>query len=240
MGSNLIDVLPIEIEELQKLYETHTLLQIARMFGVNDETVRKRLVKAGTKMRPRGGFKEFDPPKEELEQLYQTKTMIEIAKHYGVGETVVWKRLTEHGIKLRGYEVGGHRLKPGRVFSEEHLSNLSTALRKRWGGKPENHPSWKGGRTAEHLRLRSTGAYRDWKLASLELHGFKCQECGVEQNSVCPCCGVTTKLHVHHIQSFADYPDGRFDPHNSLVLCPKCHLVRHHGKPGELKETPNV
>ena len=44
--------------------------------------------------------------------------MRQIADTYGVGETVVWKRLKEFGIKLHDYEKGGHRLRPGRIFSE--------------------------------------------------------------------------------------------------------------------------
>lgn len=227
-------------EELQRLYQSHTLRQMAAMFHVGDEAIRKRLVRAGTTMRPRGGFKEFDPPRDELERLYQEKSMRQIADQYGVGETVVWKRLTEHGIKLRGHEAGGHRLKTGKKFSKEARRNMALAQRKRWDGKPENHPSWKGGRHQEHLRLRSSGAYREWKNEALELRGFKCQGCGAEQNSVCPCCGTRVRLHVHHVLSFADHPDVRFDPRNSEVLCPKCHWSRHHGKPGELRETPNV
>ena len=54
-------------------------------------------------------------------------SMAEIATKYGVGETVVWKRLHEHGIELRDFK--NHRLKPGRIFSEEHRRNISQSMR---------------------------------------------------------------------------------------------------------------
>lgn len=225
-------------EELLKLYESRTLRQIAAIYDCNDEAIRKRLHKAGAKMRKRGGFRQFDPPKEELERLYQSLSMRDIAKQYEVGETVVWKRLNEHNIKLRDFENGGHRLKPGRKFTKAHRRQLSKAKRGKWSG--DKNPNWKGGVHHIHLQLRATGDYKFWKLDALELRGFKCQQCGVLQNSICECCGTHIRLHVHHVESFAKVPEKRFDPQNSEVLCPRCHKSRHHGKPGELRETPNV
>ncbi len=225
-------------EELLRLYETMTLRKIAALFQCNDEAVRRRLHKAGAKMRSRGGIKEFDPPRQDLERLYQSLSMRQIADQFGVGETVVWKRLKEHGIALNGFENGGHRLKPGRIFSKSHRRNLSKAHKGKWSG--DKNPHWKGGVHQVHLRLRASGDYKMWKTEALELRGFKCQECGVSQHSMCECCGTRIRLHVHHIESFAAVPAKRFDPQNSEVLCPRCHHSRHHGKPGELRETPNV
>ncbi|GEM_PF-5256696 len=88
----------------------------------------------------------FNPPREELERLYQTLSMKQIAKHYGVGETVVHKRIHEHGIVLEGVGKGGHRKKTGKIFSKEHLANLSKAHSARLAGlAPELRPNWKGG-----------------------------------------------------------------------------------------------
>ena len=70
--------------------------------------------------------------------------MRQIADMYGVGETVVWNRLKEFGIKLHDYENGGHRLRPGRIFSEEHRRKIGLAMRGRVGPLNRN---WKGGKT---------------------------------------------------------------------------------------------
>ncbi len=213
--------------ELKRLYEAHSTQAIAKKLGVNPETVRKRLHKLGVKMRPRGSIRTFVPSKQELEAEYQSKSMRQIADKYGVGETVVWKRLNEFGIKLHDYENGGHRLKPGRIFSDEHRRNIGLSMRGKVGPLNRN---WKGGKTAENLRLRGSIEYREWKRAALALRGCKCQACGVADGTVCECCGTEIVLHVHHVMSFAKYPETRFDPKNSEVLCPKCHHSRHRRK----------
>lgn len=168
--------------------------------------------------------KRFNPPREELNMLYQQMSMRKIAAHYGVGETVVWKRLKEHGITLD--EHGNHRLKKNRVFSEEHLANLRKSRKeKRTFGSA--NPNWKGGMTDINRRLRTSVEYKEWRVAALELRGNKCQKCGVCDGETCECCGTKVKMHVHHVKSFAKFPESRFDPENSEVLCPKCHYDSH-------------
>jgi 5-methylcytosine-specific restriction endonuclease McrA len=225
-------------EQLAALYADKSTYQIGLIFGCNEEAVRKKLIAFGIPRRRRGGWRTFNPSREELAALYQEFSMNQIAKRFDVGETVVWKRLNEYGIKLRDFENGGHRKKPGREFSSAHKTNISKALRGRWSG--EDHPNWKGGRTEEMLKLRRSGAYKQWKREALELRSNQCERCGVKQGFVCHCCGHKVSLHVHHVESFTNVPERRFDPTNSEVLCSKCHHEHHHGKSGELLETPNV
>lgn len=225
-------------EELKGLYQQYTLQEIANRFEVSQETVRKRLHELGLEARRTGPARRFKPSAEELERLYQTMSMREIADAYGVGETVVFNRLKEHGIVLSGFENGGHRKKTGKIFSETHRDNLAKSLRAIGRGGAAN-PRWNGGTTDENLRLRRSGAYAEWKRKALELRGSKCQECGINNRHVCECCGTLVVLHVHHVKSFADYPDIRFDPQNSEVLCPKCHWTRHKSKSGETGNIQN-
>lgn len=222
-------------EKLETLYKDHATAGIALMFGVSSETVRKRLIKLGITRRVRGGRRDFDPPKDELTELYQTLSMAQIAEKFGVGQTVVWKRLNDHGIKLRDFENGGHRLKPGRIFSEDHRKKISQSMRGKVGPLNRN---WKGGKATQNLQLRGSIEYREWKRAALSLRGNQCQECGVVNGFTCECCGTHIVLHVHHVESFARVPERRFDPTNSEVLCPKCHRRRHRSKPRELLERP--
>lgn len=215
-------------EKLAEEYADLSCKQLADKYGVKDESVRVKLVKFGIDRRPANTRRTFNPDKSELESLYQKHSMAEIAKIYGCGETVVFKRLKEHGITLKSFEKGGHRLKPGRVFSDEHLVNLRAAAelrRKTING--ELNPNWKGGVTYKHISLRSSVEYKNWRKLALDRAGNKCEECGIEKYKVCGCCGTKTVLHVHHIKSFAKYPELRFEPSNSEVLCPKCHNSRH-------------
>jgi len=211
-------------EELTRLYQFHSCEQIGSMHGVNAETVRKRLHEHQIPIGKVGGRRAFDPPKHVLEELYQTKSMREIAEHFNVGETVVFKRLKEHGIELEGHK--NHRLKPGRVFSDSHKQNIRKAQIDR-AATGEKSANWKGGLTEINRKLRQSWQAREWRKNALRLADFKCQHCGAEHGRTCPCCGLKVTLHVHHIRSFAKFPDERFDPKNSSVLCPKCHHSEH-------------
>jgi 5-methylcytosine-specific restriction endonuclease McrA len=175
--------------------------------------------------------RKLDVGREELESMYQTHSMKQIAKHYGVGETLVWNRIHEFDIKLTGYESSPRR-RP-KQFSPEHKAAIvaaGIARRGKWLG--ENNPNWRGGRTDANLALRRTGAYKQWKLSSLARAGNKCEQCGIIKGHVCECCGHKAALHVHHVKSFANHEELRFDPANSEVLCTKCHHSRHFGKIG--------
>ena len=219
-------------DKLEELYKWHSTAGIAALYGVNPETVRKRFIKLGIFRRKKGGRRDFDPPAKDLAELYQSMSMAQIAKKFGVGETVVWKRLKEHGIELRDFQ--NHRLKPGRIFSQEHRANISKAQRGKFGPLNRN---WKGGKATQNLQLRGSFEYREWKQAALNLRGNKCQECGRENGWECECCGHRVVLHVHHVESFAKVPERRFDPTNSEVLCSKCHHRRHRSKTQGRRET---
>lgn len=211
-------------QELEKLYQFYSCEKIGAMYGVNAETVRKRLHEHGIAAMKRGGRRSFDPDPKTLRDLYQTMSMRQIAEHFGVGETVVFNRLKEHGIELK--EHGNHRLKPGRVFSDEHKANIRKAQIK-LGLKGDKNPNWKGGLTELNRQARTGWEAREWREKSLERAAYKCQKCGVAHGSICECCGVKTSLHVHHVKSFAKFPELRYDPKNSEVLCPKCHREEH-------------
>lgn len=215
----------LEDKELVRLYEQgQTIAALALQCGMSKEWTRKRLRKLGCERRPRGPVRAFNPSAEDLKGLYETMTLREIAELYGVGETVVWTRLKELGIAIEG-KPNGHRGLPGRERSRAWKEATSIAKRGKWAG--EKNPHWKGGIHQVNLRERGSGAYRQWKLKALELHGKACQKCGVAQGTTCGCCGHKISLHVHHVQSFAAHPELRYDPSNSEVLCPKCHATSH-------------
>ena len=216
-------------EELEKLYQFYSCKIIGDKFGVCQEIVRRRLIEHGITVLKRGGRRAFDPPKDVLYEMYQTKSMQKIAEEFGVGETVVFKRLKEHGIELEGHK--NHRLKVGRVFSEDHKKNLSASLRAR-ATYGEKNPNWKGGVAITNHMARLGYEAREWKKKSRERAGNRCEVCGVKDGDTCGCCGTKVKLHVHHIKSFSKFPESRFDPENSKVLCPKCHYAEHQMKIG--------
>lgn len=215
-------------KEIAEKYESGlTIKQIAVQAGMSNEWTRRQLKRLGVERRKHGPQRKFTPTREELHGLYQTKTLKEIADLYGVGETVVWNRTKELDVKVEGRQLGHRGL---HIRTRKHKEAQSIAFRGKWTG--DKNPHWKGGVHVKNLQERGSGAYKQWKLKSLELHGNACQGCGVVKGATCECCGHKVALHVHHVLPFATHPESRYDPNNSEVLCQKCHALSHGRKIG--------
>ena len=76
----------------------------------------------------------------------------------------------------------------------------------------ENNPNWRGGRVKYPGRSDSVRDYRNLRETVFKRDGFKCK-----------ICGSATDLHIHHIKSWAEYPDLRYDPDNCITVCKECH-----------------
>jgi hypothetical protein len=79
--------------------------------------------------------------------------------------------------------------------------------------KGEKCYKWKGGVTPIYRRIRNSIEFRLWREAVFSRDNWTCQECGVRG----------TKLHPHHIKSFAYFPELRFAIDNGITLCISCH-----------------
>lgn len=212
-------------EELAKLIEKYPATTLATMFNVTSGAIYYRVRTYGLTLgqhKP-GPKASFNPDKVTLEKLIQEKTMAEIADHFGVSEASVFTRLKQNGI------IGpsrSDRLK-NYVRSDEHNRKIAEKLKLRTGPLANN---WKGGIATENNKERSRKEYKEWKLAVLKRDEFKCVVCGVEQGSICKCCGNKTLLHVHHIEPFAKNKKLRNAISNGESLCSKCHYLKHEGK----------
>jgi len=82
--------------------------------------------------------------------------------------------------------------------------------------------TWKGGITPEHLRIRNSSELRKWRESVFLRDKHTCQECQSKSEK-----GKTVYLHAHHIKSFSEYPELRFEINNGVTLCKKCHYKRH-------------
>lgn len=81
----------------------------------------------------------------------------------------------------------------------------------------EDHPRWQGGKSKERSTLISRYEYKSWRSAVYKRDNFTCQHCGQYGRD----------LIAHHIKSWADYPELRFDVDNGLTLCRACHDKLH-------------
>lgn len=222
-------------EVIEIFAKTKTVREFAKVVGVSEETARRIVKEAGIKPKI-GGTVKYNPDPESLEQQYQEMSLAQIAILSGVGETTVHAKVKELGIKYLGSDDNNGKRRKRPPKTDEQRMNMSLARVGKYRG--DKGGNWQGGKAEENRLLRQSLAYKLWQKAALSLRGNVCQECGAVGGNVCECCGTVVKLHVHHIHSFAKYPDTRFDPNNSEVLCPKCHYSRHRCKSGELLETP--
>lgn len=100
-----------------------------------------------------------------------------------------------------------------RKFCSKHCALIGNTrtLGKNLG---KDNAAWKGGATSINASLRSSYEMNEWRKKVFKRDGYTCQSCA--------CKG---KMEAHHILSFANFPEHRFEIKNGLTLCPKCHKL---------------
>lgn len=115
----------------------------------------------------------------------------------------------------------GMQLRLGKPHTVETRIKISQVVRKRTPRGEQCH-SYKDGKSKERHGLRYIAEYKRWRFDVYARDEFTCQECGDNKGG---------NLHAHHIKSFADYPELRFEVSNGITLCKDCHETLHYGKP---------
>jgi 5-methylcytosine-specific restriction endonuclease McrA len=112
----------------------------------------------------------------------------------------------------------------GERFVKPPKRPLSSFEKQRFCSKPcadqsglrhrgEEHPRYK-----EAARRRNRGGRQAWwSRTVISRDGAACQRCGDRE----------TELQAHHIKSYADNPDLRWDVGNGTTLCAPCHWAEH-------------
>lgn len=97
----------------------------------------------------------------------------------------------------------------GKSKTLEHRLNFSKAYKE---GRRVCH-FWKGGKTKANKLVRKSLKYKLWRESVFKRDNYTCQKCNVRG-------GI---LHPHHIKSFSNYIELRFDIDNGITLCKNCH-----------------
>jgi 5-methylcytosine-specific restriction endonuclease McrA len=98
-------------------------------------------------------------------------------------------------------------------FTDKHKENISKANYK---GAPKNQ--------------RPRNQLREWRKKIYERDNYTCQICNDRSKR-----GHPVILNAHHIKSFAEYPEERYDINNGMTLCRDCHLLVTHLSPGNVQ-----
>jgi hypothetical protein len=131
-----------------------------------------------------------------------------------------WRSQNFKGINNPNYR-GGHdkTCACGNKFwvipATEHKKFCSKPCADKYGFRysGEQHPNYR----QDSRRKNRSGSHNKWANAVISRDAAICQHCGVT--------GV--ELHAHHIKSYRDYPELRFDVNNGLTLCFRCHWAIH-------------
>src|SRR3989338_7849115 len=110
----------------------------------------------------------------------------------------VWNKGIKTGIIPPNSFKLGH-LPPKTAFQKCHPCMWKGKKRPELSGS--NNVNWKGGVSGAHRTIRSSEQYQSWRRDVFVRDRFTCQQCGHRFINIV----------AHHIKSFSDYPDLRFD-----------------------------
>lgn len=131
-----------------------------------------------------------------------------------------------HNLRVKHPLEGRENWWKGRTHTPETCAAISRAASrpKPWirgerngmaGRTGSSNPNWKGGVAPERQRLYASG---EWRAIVREVK---------RRDGGCVRCHSAADLHVHHVRSFAEYPELRLDPDNLVTLCRLCHVEAH-------------
>jgi 5-methylcytosine-specific restriction endonuclease McrA len=118
--------------------------------------------------------------------------------------------------------------KKGKPFTQEHINNIRIAcntkkyceqLSQRTKGNKCHF--WKGGITPINKIIKQSKEYKNWRESVFKRDNYTCIYCGLRGG-----CGIKVILHPHHLQSFAEFQESRFDINNGITLCHDCHKFK--------------
>ena len=133
----------------------------------------------------------------------------------------------EHKAKLSKSHLGISTWNKGKSWSDEVKLKMSLAKKgmhkspatefKKGQFAKEKHYFWKGGVTPEYKIIRHSKDMQNWRKAVFEKDNYTCQGC--ESKGI--------YIEPHHLLSFSDNPEYRFEVWNGQTLCRDCHVHLH-------------
>ncbi len=101
-----------------------------------------------------------------------------------------------------------------QVLKQGGVPNAKKFTKERAG---EKHHNWKGGITPSIMKIRLSEEMRNWRKMVFSRDNYTCQECGQRGGKLC----------AHHLKSFKNFPELRFEVSNGQTLCYSCHGKTH-------------
>ena len=186
--------------------------QIAKDYNVSGRTIRNWLREYGI---PRLGPSHLRKGKSAVwnigiqrdQQWREKQRQVHLGKkppNYGQGRI--------HFIcEVCGKEVFDKPYRRKRTCSKECKDQLSHIY------QGEKHWNYKGDEAGYKQRQRNWAQYREWRQKVLELADYTCARCEKRGG----------RMDAHHLYTWNNHANLRFDPKNGIALCWKCHRSFH-------------
>jgi hypothetical protein len=174
---------------------------------------------------------------EEFVQLYPQTSNAQLMQRLGCSRSTLQCRARRLGVRKAPevWAAAQAARQRGRKHSTETRAKIAEKARNRnidpattakrvaslkasGKNRGSSHYRWKGGKP--WLRF-SDPQYLAWRGAVLERDSYTCRDCDRR------CARYEKGLAAHHLQSYAEHPDLRFDVDNGVTLCRGCHMARH-------------
>lgn len=128
------------------------------------------------------------------------------------------RQSAEARAKMSKAKQGHTPWNKGVPMTDEVKQKVSAARKGKRGGRTfvKGQVPWNkgiGDKTPEQKRIRTSPAYRAWRLAVFVRDDYTCVLCGERGGN----------LNADHILRFSDYPELRLDTDNGRTLCEPCH-----------------
>jgi transposase len=209
-------------EELFNLYviEQKSTTEIARIFGVGAETVRKRLEEYGIQRRSRSErmkilFSNLEYQEKFRQAMKEAFSRDEIKQKLCERSKRMWQnvdfkeRMKQERKRRWSNIVYKKKMSEIRKLIWKDLS-YREKIRKSLSERKKQKQNYVLKEERKHLQ------YRLWREVVLQKDCYICQKCGSSKN-----------LQAHHIYNIADYPELRYAIDNGITLCKRCHEEFH-------------
>lgn len=132
------------------------------------------------------------------------------------------REIKESGTRRRVYKTVSYRASCGHdatIRFGKYLGGQGRVCSKCARPRGERHFAFNSNLTEEdRIANRDTAENIKWRESVYERDEYTCQVCGDARGG---------NLEAHHLNSYTDYPDERYDLANGITLCVTCHHAFH-------------